>query len=132
MKCFSVIATLLASCLSFELCVANANAMKYKQQLLGDGSLEIRFASPWTTKKNVSFESETYTISRDGEELFYIYLGNNPAIDSIKHDHVKYGELNNNSVRRFFFHGFLTDIIVTPRCGHDKYVWLKRMSMQEK
>ena len=63
---------------------------------------------------------------RAGEALL-IYLGNNPDITSIARDSSRRRSLNGNDAREYYSRGTLTDVVVTPRCGHDKYVWMKKL-----
>lgn len=114
--------------LGLGLCIANANTGKFKWQHLGDGSLEMRLERGWSVTKRVSFESEAYIVSERGESLFDVYLGNNPDLASILHDRIRDGEINGNPARRYYVKGSLTDVIVMPRCGDDKYAWLTRTS----
>ena len=108
--------------------VANAGDAHVKRQLLGDGSLELRLEQDWSLAKRVWFESEEYTVFDRGKSLFSIYLGNNPDLASIEHDLLRDGQINGNAARRYYLEGLLTDVVVIPRCGHDKYVWLYRTS----
>ena len=109
---------------------ANQAHTTFQRLLIGDGALEMRLPQAWSLRKNVSFESETYTATA-GEPripLFLIYLGNNPAFDSIQHDRVTVGALHGNAARRYFSRDLVTDVVVMPKCGRDKYIWLKRIS----
>ncbi len=99
-------------------------------QPLGDGSLQIRFAPVWTIAKDVRFESEWYTVNEGRKKLLLVYLGNNPDLNSRAHDATRSRSLNGNSAREYYSHGVLTDIVVTPRCGHDKYVWMTKLVRQ--
>jgi hypothetical protein len=105
-----------------------AAAHSSRWQLLGDGSLQIRFAPVWTMAKDVHFESEWYTLSAGRKKLLLVYLGNNPDLNSISHDAIRSHSLNGSGAREYYSHGVLTDIVVTPKCGHDKYVWMSKMA----
>jgi putative component of toxin-antitoxin plasmid stabilization module len=95
---------------------------------LGDASLQIRFAPAWSMEKDVRFESEGYTVTEGRERLLRLYLGNNPDLKSIAHDAIQSRRLNGNDAREYYARGVLAAIVVTPRCGHDKYVWMTKLS----
>ena len=99
---------------------------------LGDALLQIRFAPVWRVEKAVHFESEWYTVAAGREKLLLVYLGNNPDLASIAHDAVRRRSLNGNDAREYYSRGTLTDVLVTPRCGHEKYVWMKKLVKQSR
>jgi hypothetical protein len=132
MSASRILALWLGSQLFFVAVSANASeaiGTKFQWRRLGDGTVQMRVLRNWTFRKSVAFESETYTASEQREPLFLVYLGNNPAFHSIRHDRVRVGKLNGNAVRRYISKGVLTDVIITPRCGHDTYIWLTRATL---
>lgn len=103
---------------------ASAAEDKLKTQCLGNCALQITVPSGWDFEKHVAFESESYVFKDEhGVRRFNLYLGNNPNLASLRGaQHT--ANLSGNPATEYSSHGRTTDIVVRPRCGHDKYAWM--------
>jgi len=92
---------------------------------LGPGSLRIILASDWRFEKRISFESERYVVSDSRGTLFVIYLGNNPDLVQIAAGKISHSTRSNvGEVHEYIRGGSVSDIVIQPRCGRDRFVWL--------
>jgi hypothetical protein len=94
--------------------------------LIGQGTFKMTIPASWRLELRSGFESETYTVSDRDESLFFIYRGNNPDVEEIGRDRqARVTMLNSNYGTEFSTGNRLTDVVLTPRCGPDKYVWIR-------
>lgn len=93
--------------------------------LIGQGTFKMAIPTSWRLELRSGFESETYTVSDHDEALFFIYRGNNPDLEEIGRDRrSRIMMLNSNHGTEFSKSERVTDLVLTPHCGPDKYVWI--------
>jgi hypothetical protein len=75
--------------------------------------------------KDIYFESEAYSVSARHVLLFTLYLGNNPDLHAIRTGKQRLSDrIHGNRADVYAVHGSVTDVVIRPACGPDKYVWM--------
>lgn len=93
---------------------------------IGQGTFKMTIPTSWRVELQSGFESETYTLSDRNESLFFIYRGNSPDLEEIGRDRQpRLIMLNSNHGTEFSINARVTDVVLTPHCGPDRYVWIK-------
>jgi hypothetical protein len=93
---------------------------------IGHNDFVLSIPDSWKVVLRSGFESENYLFSDGKQPLFVIYRGNNPDLRwiGLNRDHRPI-QLNSNMGTEYRSAGVITDIVLTPHCGPDRYVWIR-------
>jgi hypothetical protein len=96
-----------------------------REAIIGDKAFHITIPRHWAIQLQTGWEFETYVVSDHKTRLFFIYRGNNPALSAIsKGKKARKINISSNRGTAYLSNGTVTDIVLTPHCGPDRYVWL--------
>ncbi len=93
---------------------------------IGRGTFSITIPESWKIELKSGWESENYVVSVGGTPLFFIFRGDNPDLAGIHRGKAARAiKLNSLSGTEFRLDGKVTDVLLTPPCGPDRYVWIR-------
>lgn len=116
---------ILAAFCSLGAITQNAGTEPKRAITIGDNDFVLSIPRAWNVVLRSGFESENYLFSDGKRSLFVIYRGDNPDLASIglNKDHRPI-RLNSNTGTEYRSAGIITDIVLKPHCGIDRYVWI--------